>query len=379
MLQRTDANVSGHTASQKAKAISSLELYSEERFRALFEQASVGVALESMGGEILHANPAFVRLLGYTEQELKAMRCEQFSHPDDEGVEIGLFHELREGRRSSYQVDKRFRNSRGEWVWARVSVSLLKSGGKTPLVVGFVEDINEKRRADERLREAKAELEELAGKLLGAQEQERLRISRELHDDVGQRMSLITSDITKLERELRAERKVKLAERAAALGQQLCELATTIHEMCSDLHSSKLEHLGLRAALNDLCNTVFEHNGMSVTLRVDDEADRMHQGAVLCLYRVAQEALNNAAKHSEAGAAEVVAQREGDVLVLRIRDEGRGFDPAMARLSAGIGLASMRERLRSVNGSLVIRTENGLGTEVVARVPYALRKSSDES
>ena len=371
--------MSGHTASEKAKVVHSLEPYSEERFRALFEQASVGVALESMGGEILHANPAFARLLGYTEQQLKTMRCEQFSHPDDEGAEMALFRELREGRRSSYQVDKRFRNNRGEWVWARVSVSLLRSGGATPLVVGFVEDINDKREAEERLKRAKAELEELAGKLLEAQEQERLRISRELHDDVGQRMSLITSDITKFEQELRAEKKSRLAERAAALGHQLCELATTIHEMCSDLHSSKLDHLGLRPALKDLCNAMFEHNGMSVTLRVDDYADRMHESAALCFYRVAQEALNNAAKHSEAGAAEVEARREGDMLVLKIRDEGRGFDPAVARLSAGIGLASMRERLRSVNGSLAIRTEDGQGTEVIAQVPYAPRKSSDKS
>ena len=376
MLQRTDTNVSAHSASEKAKLVHSLEPYSEERFRALFEQASVGVALESMGGEILHANPAFARLLGYTEQELKKMRCEQFSHPDDEDVEMELFQELRGGRRSSYQVDKRFRNNRGEWVWARVSVSLLRSGGETPLVVGFVEDINEKRKAEERLREAKAELEELAGRLLVAQEQERLRISRELHDDVGQRMSLITSDITKFEQELRAVRKTKLAERAATLGEQLSELATTIHEMCSDLHSSKLDHLGLRAALKDLCHLMSEHNGMSITLRVDDFADRMHESAALCFYRVAQEALNNAAKHSETGAAEVEARREGDLLVLKIRDQGRGFDPAVARLSPGIGLASMRERLRSVNGSLAIRTEDGLGTEVIARVPYAPRNES---
>src|SRR4029077_5755725 len=100
--------------------------------------------------------------------------------------------------------------------------------------------IEEKRKAEERLKEAKAELEELAGKLLGAQEGERHRISRELHDDVGQRMSLITSDVAKIEQELRVERKTELAERAEALKQQLSALATTIHDMCSDLHSTKL-------------------------------------------------------------------------------------------------------------------------------------------
>jgi len=366
--------VSGYTASERAKAIQSLEPYSEERFRALFEQASVGVALESMDGEILHANPAFTRLLGYSEQQLKTMRCVQFSHPDDESAEMSLFDELRRGRRASYQVDKRFRNNRGEWVWAHVSVSLLKSGEQTPLVVGFIEDIEEKRKAEERLKEAKAELEELAGRLLGAQERERRRISRELHDDVGQRMSLITSDIAKIEDELRAESKAELAERAEALKQQLFALATTIHDMCSNLHSAKLDHLGLRAALKDLCSSIVERNGILVTLDVDDHADRMQERTALCFYRVAQEALNNAAKHSKARNAEVVAKREGDLICMKIKDYGRGFNPAQAKLSSGIGLASMRERLRSVNGTLAIETGVGAGTEVIAKVRYAPRK-----
>jgi PAS domain S-box-containing protein len=370
--------MSGHPASERAKVIQSLEPYSEERFRALFEQASVGVALESMEGEILHANPAFARLLGYTEQQLKTMRCQQFSHPDDESAEATLFDELRCGRRTSYQVDKRFRNNRGDWVWARVSVSLLKSGEQTPLVVGFIEDIEERRKAEERLKEAKAELEELAGKLLGAQERERRRISRELHDDVGQRMSLITSDVAKIEQELRVERKTELAERAEALKQQLFALATTIHDMCSNLHSTKLDHLGLRAALKDLCGAIFEHNGMSVTLDVDDHADRMQERTALCFYRVAQEALNNAAKHSNAREAKVVAKREGDMICMRIRDYGCGFDPAAAKLSTGIGLASMRERLRSVNGTLMIQTGAGVGTEIIAQVRYSPRKRCAE-
>ena len=367
-----------NTAKERARFFQTLEPYSEERFRALFEQASIGVALESMDGAILHANPAFTRLLGYTEQQLKSMTCQQFSHPDDERAEMVLFGELRDGQRSSYQVDKRFRSNRGEWVWARVSVSLLKSGEQAPLVVGFVESIEEKRKVEERLKEAKADLEDLAGKLLGAQEQERRRISRELHDDVGQRMSLISSEIVRIERELRTERKTELADRAGTLKQQLSELATTIHDMCSNLHSSKLDHLGLRAALKDLCNAIVEHNNISVTLYVDDHADHMDEGIALCFYRVAQEALNNAAKHSDARAAEVVAKREDDMVCLKIRDCGRGFDPAAARLSSGIGLASMRERLRSINGTLEIQTGIGMGTEVIAKTRFVTRKYRTE-
>ena len=354
----------------------SLRVDSEERFRALFDQASVGVALESMQGEIFHVNPAFTRMLGYSEDQLRTMRCSDFSHPDDETIEMSLFSELREGRRASYQVDKRFRNKIGEWVWARVSVSLLKTEGEEPLVVGFVEDIRDRRQAEEQLRAANVELEQLAGRLLSAQEQERHRISRELHDDIGQRMSLVTSDIGKIEQELRSKRRTEFAERVAALKSQLSELASTIHDMCSNLHSSKLEHLGLRAALKDLGAAIFEHSGVSVRVEVDEHTDHLQEEVALCFYRVVQEALNNVSKHSKSKSVEVVAKREEGYVRLTILDHGIGFDPSKLNGAAGIGLASMRERLRAIDGSLGVKTAVGRGTEIIAKVKYAPKRPS---
>ena len=371
------ANVRKRTSSsRRSPAGQSLKVDSEERFRALFDQASVGVALESMEGEIFHVNPAFTRMLGYSEEQLRSMRCSEFSHPDDETVEMALFNELREGRRTSYQVDKRFRNKLGEWVWARVSVSLLKTEAETPLVVGFVEDIRERRQAEEQLKATKIELEQLAGRLLSAQEQERRRISRELHDDIGQRMSVVTSEIGKIEQELRSKRKTDFAERAAALKNQLSDLASTIHDMCSNLHSSKLEHLGLRAALKELCTVIFEHSGISVRVEVDEYADHLQEEVALCFYRVAQEALNNVSKHSKAQAAEVVAKREDGCIRLTILDYGVGFEPSRLNCSEGIGLASMRERLRAINGSLVVKTTAGRGTEIIAKARYVPKQTN---
>jgi PAS domain S-box-containing protein len=374
-----EAKANGRKRASSSKhnpASQSLKVDSEERFRALFDQASVGVALESMEGEIYHVNPAFTRMLGYSEEQLRTMRCSEFSHPDDEIIEMALFNELREGRRNSYQVDKRFRNKLGEWVWARVSVSLLKTEAETPLVVGFVEDIRERRQAEEQLKATKFELEQLAGRLLSAQEQERRRISRELHDDIGQRMSMVTSEIGKIELELRSKRKTDFAERAAALKNQLSDLASTIHDMCSNLHSSKLEHLGLRAALKDLGAVIFEHSGVSVRVEVDEYADHLQEEVALCFYRVAQEALNNVSKHSRAQTAEVVAKREDGYIRLTIQDCGSGFEPSTQNCSGGIGLASMRERLRAINGSLVVKTAVGRGTEVIAKVKYVPKHAS---
>jgi PAS domain S-box-containing protein len=371
-----EARANGRKRNQSAgpmPASRSLQVDSEQRFRALFDQASVGVALETMEGQILHANPALSQLLGYSEEELRAMRCTEFSHPEDEVIETPLFAELREGRRSSYQVDKRFRSKSGEWIWGRVSVSLLRTESDTPLVVGFIEDIQERKKAEEQLRAAKLELEQLAGRLLSAQEEERRRISRELHDDIGQRMSLVTNEMERIEQELHRRNKSGLAVRAAMLKCHLSELASAIHGMCANLHSSKLEHLGLRSALGDLSAKFFAHSGVSVFVDVDEHADRMHEEVALCFYRVVQEALNNVSKHSESTTAEVTARREGDVIRLTVRDFGVGFDASALRSCSGIGLASMRERLRTINGSLVVRSNMQLGTEVIAEAKYVPR------
>jgi PAS domain S-box-containing protein len=344
-------------------------LNSDWEFRALVEQAPVGVALESTEGEIFYVNPAFCRMLGYQEEELRRMRCSEFTHPDDERMEMALFDELREGRRLAYQVDKRFRHKNGDWVWARVSISLIKAcSTDPPLVVGIVEDIRERRVAEDAVKATKAELEQLAGRLLHAQEEERLRISRELHDDIGQRMVLMGLEIERLKQQLHADHNTTLAKKATDLSLRLQELASTIHDMCRDLHSTKLDHLGLRAALSELCSNIFQHSGVLVTLEVDDRADRPPQEVAGCLYRVAQEALNNASKHSGASSVQIFVRQERDVVCLTIRDSGKGFDSSTLRDSAGIGLASMRERVRSIGGTLEIHSSTGLGTEVIAKV-----------
>jgi PAS domain S-box-containing protein len=344
-------------------------LNSDWEFRALVDQAPVGVALENMEGEIFYVNPAFCRMLGYEEEELRRMRCPEFTHPEDEATEMALFEELREGRRLAYQVDKRFRHKNNQWVWVRVSISLLKAGTTgPPLVVGIVEDIKERRVAEEEARSTKLELEQLAGRLLHAQEEERLRISRELHDDIGQRMVLMGLEIERLKQQLRASKNTLLSQKAADLSLHLQELASTIHDMCRDLHSTKLDHLGLRAALSELCGNVFQHSGIAVTLEVDEHADRLPKEVARCLFRVAQEALNNAAKHSGARSAQVFVRREGEVVCLTIRDSGKGFDSSILRDSSGIGLFSMRERVRSIGGSFAIHSSSGQGTQVVAKV-----------
>ena len=340
---------------------------SENRFRQLFEQASVGVALESLEGKLAIVNPAFCTMLGYSEAELHEMSCVQISHPDDLAAEEPLLRELWAGTRSSYQIDKRFFRSDGTIVWGRVSVSLLKpQDGSQPFIIGMLRDISPLKQRDE-------ELVTLTGRLIEAQEDERRRISRELHDDIGQQAAAIAADLCVLREAIARGSSDSASGLADMVSQLATELSTSIHKLSHDLHSSRLQYLGLASALKDLCDKLGAQHHLTIELSVDCQVDRLPEPVELCLFRIAQEALSNVVKHSGGTTALVKVAMFGKAISLCVADDGIGFDTASAR--GGIGLTSMRERLRLVGGELFIKSSSDTGTEVLAEISLPARKA----
>jgi PAS domain S-box-containing protein len=339
---------------------------SEQRFSRLFEGASIGIALEGPGGHLDSVNPAFCEMTGYTKEELLQLSCQNLSHPDDLPAENILFEELWDGKRKSYQMDKRFFRKDGSVFWAHISVSLLRNQDGPPLVIGMAKDISESKASQEQLTAAKVELQRLTARLIQAQDNERGRISRELHDDVGQRLSLLSVHLDTLQQQLAALGNVSAAQRVSDLRHFAGELGSDIHDLSHELHSSKLQHLGLRAALKDLCERVSVKDQFVVTFLADGLTNHLPSDVALCLFRVAQEALNNVLKHSHSSRASIEVVESGRVIALKITDSGNGFDPASCQW--GIGLTSMRERLRIVGGELVVRSALGAGTEITAEV-----------
>jgi PAS domain S-box-containing protein len=340
---------------------------SDRRFLRLFLGAPIGIALENLSGGLVFVNPALCNLLGYSADELHGKSCAEFSHPEDVEKEYPLFEQLRQGRIDHYQIQKRFFRKRGGEIWGRVSVSLLKGpNGDSPHVLGMVEDITERRAAEEKLKEAQVDLRRLAGNLMRAQDEERQRISRELHDDIGQRLSLVSLGLDSLENNLSGR---EAFAQLSKLRDEIEDLATDIHHISHELHSSKLQHLGLAAAVKDLCRNVSQQYGIAIEVSADAQLKHLPFDVALCLYRVAQEALNNVAKHSKSREALVQLTEVAGLVRLRIADRGIGFESSVPSL--GIGLASMRERLRTIGGELLIHSRLGEGTEVVAQVHRA--------
>lgn len=210
-------------------------------------------------------------------------------------------------------------------------------------------------------------LRELSGRLIRAHEEERRRIARELHDDLNQRLALIAVELDVLaDREKDAENRTERLQRLAGLARQL---SSEVHRLCYQLHPATLEHLGLVAAMRGLCRELSAAESLQIDFVEAGLPAQLSPDAALCLYRVLQEALRNVVKHSGAGAASVALAGSDKCIELTVTDAGRGFEPADAAARGGLGLVSMRERLRSLSGTLEIVSAPGQGTHITARLP----------
>jgi signal transduction histidine kinase len=233
--------------------------------------------------------------------------------------------------------------------------------------MGMVEDITDMKKAEEELAGAQASLRGLTHRLIQVQDEERRAISRELHDDIGQRLALLSVELDVLRSSLSSPALDREQRQASRLLGDAQELMKDIHQLSHNLHSSKLQHLGLSAALHELCNTVSRLHHVSTNFIGENDIQRLPLELELCFYRVAQEGLNNIMKHSKADQVSVTLHTTGGLARLEIKDTGVGFDSS--RAAQGIGLASMAERLRMAGGTLSVISAPGKGTEIKADVP----------
>jgi PAS domain S-box-containing protein len=338
----------------------------ERLFQSLFDAASIGIAVEDLEGQPLYANPALCSMLGFNVEELRSKHCVEFSPPEDARKDWALFDQLRQGSIEKYHLEKRFFRKDGTLIWGRLSISLMNGhAGSSPLVVAMVEDITEKRVAEEKLQRSEANLQHLASRLIQIQEEERQRIGRELHDDVGQRLSLILLGLEELRDSLSAGQNSQ-SQLALDIHRKTYEVAADLQNISRDFHSGKLEFLGLYGTLRNLCEEISKQKHIHITLDAEGFPATLPPDLELCIFRVAQEALNNVVKHSRSARAFVELTHVDDTMILKVKDLGVGFDPSTSH--PGIGLSSMRERLRMFGGELLVQSVPSKGTDIVAKV-----------
>ena len=461
---------------------------SEEKFRHVFRDAGMGMAIVSLEGRFLAGNEAFSKFTGYTEEELLSKTVQSVTHPEDwPRFSQRLDQALATG--VSFQgAQKRCVHKDGRVRWGEYSASLIRDHGKPKYFVEEILDVTDRKQAEHTLRESEARfrlvadtapaliwmagtnkeceffnkgwlnftgrsieqelgngwaagvypedlerclkiyssafdarvefemeyrlrrfdgayrwivdygvprfesdgtfcgyigscvditerklaaesLAELSGRLITAQEEERTRIARELHDDFTQRLALQGIGLTQVWKRM-AESETEGRAKIQDLIKENREILSDMHVLSHQLHSSRLEHVGLAPALAGLCQEMSSKHRIVVDFTECGDFLEIRKDVSLCLFRVAQEALGNVVKHSGAKRAHVEITGATDQIRLRILDAGTGFDPAF-RKTPGIGLIGMRERLRLVGGTLSIWSAPEHGTEILAAVPLS--------
>jgi PAS domain S-box-containing protein len=282
-------------------------------------------------------------------------------HPLDRSRVLELRQRLHHGPTDRLSMDYRFLNPhRGQvWIQHLACVSGRDASGRATRTYGVLRDITERKQTEDELRD-------LARRLIGAHEEERALLARELHDDVTQRLALLAIDVGRAEL---ASPGHAQAQTVSAVREGLVRLSEDVHSLAYQLHPSVLDEIGLVEALRGECERRRRQGLIPIALDLAPVPDVVGREEALCLYRIAQEALNNVARHAAASGATVELRQRDDGMRLVIRDDGVGFDPEDRRHGKGLGLASMRERLRLVNGTLDVESAPGRGTAIVAWVP----------
>jgi signal transduction histidine kinase len=222
-------------------------------------------------------------------------------------------------------------------------------------------------RATQARRVAEADLTRLAGRLLKMLEAERTRIGRELHDDISQQLAVLALELDALA-SLPSSEPQQVRRVVASLAQRVRSIAADVQRVTRELHPARLEYLGLVSAVRALGHDM-EHYGLRIEVSSSDWPDKLPAAVALALYRVIQEALHNAARHSGADLVGVTFQGTPTTLRLTVSDAGIGFEPHQMDTLSGIGMTSMRQRLRSIGGSLSVHSAPGQGTRIQAVLP----------
>ena len=342
---------------------------SEEKFRRVFRDAGVGMVIVSPEGRLLAANESFCECLGYTEEELLQKTIESVTLPEDWPSFSQRLREALEQGVSFQKVEKRCLHKSGRIVMTESSASLIRGPSGEPwYVVGEVLDITQRKLAEEAL-------SGLSGRLIEAHEEERTWVARELHDDFNQRVALLAMILEKVKQELPNSKHAARSSIEEA-SQHVAELGSDIQALSHRLHSSKLEYLGLAAAAAGFCRELSTRQNVEIEFHTQDIPKELPQEVALSLFRVLQEALQNAVKHSGVRRFEVSIASAPNEIHLSVQDSGVGFDLQKAMSGHGLGFASMKERMKLIDGHLFIELKPQGGTSIHARAPLRLKTMS---
>jgi PAS domain S-box-containing protein len=332
---------------------------SERLFFQVFQNSAQPMSITTLAeGRYLDVNPSFLSLLGYGRDQVISHSSLELGIWKNSAQRAELVRRLQtDGLVRNFETA--LRGAKNQTLIWLSSADLIEIDGEQCILV-ISDDITEQRRSEQQLRDVSA-------RLIRAQEEERNRIARELHDGLNQKLALLCVDLQEF-----GQTHHDISRQLSAFSLRLQDVSADVHGLSYRLHPSKLDYLGLVPAVKSLCHELSGRRGLQIEFITNNDAlefEQLDKELALCAYRVVQEALSNVIKHSGAVTARVQVRYRKHMLYLLVTDSGKGFRVDVAKHKGRLGLISMEERLRLANGRLIIRSRPNRGTQIEARIP----------
>ncbi|MBA4371877.1 MAG: hypothetical protein C0402_03335 [Thermodesulfovibrio sp.] len=322
----------------------------------------------------IYVNPRITNLLGYSAEQIKLIGNQFFQsvlHVEDAGVFEKLQERFQGARyRDILESEYRMKNVQGEWRWflSRNVIFKETSAGKPQLILGIAQDITERKKADEELSRSREQLRVLLAHLQSVREEERTRISREIHDELGQALTALKIDLSWLAKRLTKDQEI-LIEKASDMSRLIDLNIQTVKRIAAELRPGLLDDLGLTAALEWQAEEFEQRQGIRCELRIRPTDITLDRDISTAIFRIFQETLTNVVRHAKATRIVVALEKKPRGLVLTVRDNGRGITKKQIESPTSIGLIGMRERVNFLNGTVDISGSRTKGTTVKVFIP----------